>query len=267
MNILNQNAFIFLFLIFTIENIPAQEFEIIILDPGNSGVTTVNIADLNNDELPDIATFEGGKHAEGRQLFSWYQAPDWIKHEFYPDYYPGPFIGDSEFADVDKDGDLDLILPEDKHSGNLPLPANLYWFENPFIPTGKATTTWKKHFIDTNILNGMHLGDIDVAYLDDDDKIDVIVRHLGNNNELLLYFQDSPDDWQVVKLPDQPQREGLDVFDLDNDQIPDIVMNGYVLFGKVPRFGIYQQVIFDNNWMNKEAIFRLENQNPKKAVS
>jgi len=229
----------------------SQDFEITIPDPEIEGVTTVNIADLNNDNLPDIAAFEGGKHANGRQLFAWYEAPDWIRHEFAADFKPGPFTGDSEFADIDKDGDLDLILPEDKHSGNLPLPANVYWFENPYIPEGSASGSWKKHIIDSDIHNGMHLGDIDIAYLDKDDKIDVIVRHLGNRNELLLYFQDSPDEWQLVRLPDQPKREGLDVFDLDGDATADIVMNGYVLFGINPRQGVYRQVVFDRNWMNK----------------
>lgn len=53
-----------------------QDFKVIIPDPDIIGVTTVNIADLNNDQLPDIAAFEGGKHARGRQLFAWYEAPD-----------------------------------------------------------------------------------------------------------------------------------------------------------------------------------------------
>ena len=83
---------------------------------------------------------------------------------------------------MDNDGDQDLILPEDKHSGNLDLPASLYWFENPFIPTGDAALAWERHTIDTRIPDGLHLGDLDVAYLDGDDKIDVIVRHLGNGN-------------------------------------------------------------------------------------
>ncbi len=242
----------FIFLIsFTL--LYCQDFEISVLDPEIHGVTTVNIVDLNNDRLPDIAAFEGGKHANGRQLFAWYQAPGWIKHDFDPGFHPGPFIGDSEFADIDKDGDMDLILPEDKHSGNLPLPANLYWFENPFVPTGSATTVWKKHVIDSDIADGMHLGDVKAAFLDEDDKIDVVVRHLGNNNELLLCFQNSPDDWQVLKLPGLPRREGMNVADLDHDKIADIVLNGYVLFGEIPRKGVYQQVIFDKNWINKEG--------------
>jgi hypothetical protein len=149
-----------------------QDFRILIPDPGISGVTTVNVADLNNDRFPDIAAFEGGKHAAGRQLFAWYEAPGWIRHEFDPAFRPGPFTGDSEFADVDNDGNLDLILPED---------------------------------------------------------------------------------WQAVKLPDQPKREGLDLFDLDQDHVPDIVMNGYVLFANNPRNGDYQRIIFDRNWMDKEG--------------
>jgi hypothetical protein len=250
---LKPGAYVLMLLIVASVKMHGQDFKIIIPDPDIKGVTTVNLADLNNDQLPDIAAFEGGKHASGRQLFAWYEAPGWIRHEFNPDFKPGPFTGDSEFADVDNDGDLDLILPEDKHSGNLELPANLYWFENPFIPGGNATKTWKKHIIDTDIPNGLHLGDMDVAFLDGDKKIDVIVRHLGNENELLLYFQNSPDEWQAVKLPGQPKREGLDVFDLDKDNMPDIVMNGYVLFANNPRSGDYQTVIFDENWMNKKG--------------
>ena len=253
MAIIKHCAFALLFLITSSMELHGQDFKILIPDPEISGVTTVNIADLNNDWLPDIAGFEGGKHAQGRQLFAWYAAPDWTRHEFDPDFKPGPFTGDSEFADVDNDGDLDLILPEDKHSGNLELPANLYWFENPFIPTGNAATVWKKHAIDTDIADGFHLGDVEVAFLDGDDKIDVVVRHLGNNNELLLYFQNTPDDWHIVKLPNQPRREGLVLLDLDQDNIPDMVMNGYVLFANNPRNGDYQQVIFDKSWIGKEG--------------
>ena len=66
-------------------------------------------------------------------------------------------------------------------------------------------------------------------------------------------FKTRPDDWHTVKLPDQPKREGLDVFDLDHDNIADIVMNGYALFADDPRQGKYQQVVFDRNWMNKEG--------------
>jgi hypothetical protein len=166
MTIIKNGAFVLMLLVIASAKLHGQNFRIIIPDPDISGVTTVNIADLNNDQLPDIAAFEGGKHAQGRQLFAWFEAPDWIRHEFDPGFNPGPFTGDSEFADVDNDGDLDLILPEDKHSGNLELPANLYWFENPFIPVGDATQAWKKHEIDTHIPNGLHLGDMDVAFLD-----------------------------------------------------------------------------------------------------
>jgi hypothetical protein len=233
--------------------VSGQDFKILIPDQEISGVTTVNIADLDNDGLPDIAAFEGGKHARGRQTFHWYRAPRWEKLAFDPDFNPGPFTGDSEFADVDRDGDQDLILPVDKHSGDLDIPACLYWFENPVIPTGNAGLAWSRHTIDSHIPNGLHLGDLDVADLDGNDKIDVIVRHLGNNNEVLLYFQDSPDDWQAVKLPGLPEREGLDVFDLDNDNVPDLVMNGYVLFADNPRKGDYHKVVFDENWMNREG--------------
>ena len=56
-----------------------------------------------------------------------------------------------------------------------------------------------------------------------------------------------------MKLLNQPKREGLDVFDLDGDHVADIVMNGYALFGDDPRKGLYERVVFDDNWMNREG--------------
>ena len=96
MTVLKYFTVALLFLIFPSVILQGQDFKIIVPDPDISGVTTVNIADLNNDQLPDIAAFEGGKHAQGRQLFAWYEAPDWIRHEFNPGFNPGPFTGDSE---------------------------------------------------------------------------------------------------------------------------------------------------------------------------
>jgi len=69
----------------------------------------------------------------------------------------------------------------------------------------------------------------------------------------LLFFQDSPDEWTIVKQPGQPAREGLIVVDLDHDHFLDLVMNGYVLFANNPRQGDYQKVVFDENWINKEG--------------
>jgi hypothetical protein len=108
---LKHGALVLMILIIASVKLQGQDFKILIPDPYISGVTSVNIADLNNDQLPDIAGFEGGKHAQGRQLFAWYEAPGWTRHEFDPDFKPGPFTGDSEFADVDNDGDMDIVGP------------------------------------------------------------------------------------------------------------------------------------------------------------
>ena len=96
--------------------------------PGVSGATSVNIGDVNRDGLPEIAVFEGGKHNDGTRYFAWCDAPDWTRHDFHADK-PAIFIGDSEMADLNRDGWLDVVAPNSYFHGQA-----VWIFENLLNP-------------------------------------------------------------------------------------------------------------------------------------
>lgn len=187
-----------------------------------SGVTQTAIGDLNGDGLPDIGVFEGGKHAEGRKTFAWFEAPAWIRHEFDPSLQPGPFLGAAAFADIDRDGRLDVVVSSDLHSGGTPL-GSMYWFRNP---GGAATGVWARHTIAQDLGDTEHINDIAIADMDRDGRLDVVIRHLGATLKVRILFQDTPDSWTVRTLPVRA-REGLKVADIDRDGRLDIVLNGF----------------------------------------
>ena len=98
---------------------------------------------------------------------TWYEAPDWIKHENFRDGAEtnGPETDDnSEFAmDVNKDGRSDIVS-----SGWMRMKG-AFWYENP----GQKDLKWKAHrFHSARNMEGVLHGDMDG---DGDD--DVLVNH------------------------------------------------------------------------------------------
>jgi hypothetical protein len=205
---------------------------------GVRGVTAIKIGDLNKDGLPDIAVFEGGKHASGRQTFAWFEAPDWTRREFNTAYRPGPFLGDAALADVNQDGYLDVILPQDPHSGSG--TGYLFWYENP---RNGSTSSWPRRLIGS-WADAIHIGEVEVADMDSDGLLDVVIRHLGDDS-VRICFQNSPTSWTTRKLPVR-FREGLTLGDLDRDGRTDIILNGFWWAAPAsPRTQAYTEYIID----------------------
>jgi hypothetical protein len=116
---------------------------------GDFDVAYVRIADLNNDNLPDVVAFQ----QSGVIVWYDYVAPDWEQH-FIDSSLDG--INDLHIADIDGDDTLDVIT-----AGFT--SKDVVWFKGP---------TWSKHVIATNLAgpNGVYAAD-----MDGDNEPDVVV--------------------------------------------------------------------------------------------
>ena len=177
------------------------QFERVVIDAdGPQAIWLKTVGDLNGDGRPDLVA--GGYKGGG---LVWYENPTWKKHVIAAQ---GAFSTDGEVADVDGDGDKDLIVLTAKE---------LLWYENP---------GWTAHHIDDVVLH-----DIEVADLDGDGRVDIVGRDQGafsnhHGNLLHIYRQESPSSWKqrTVEIPDG---EGLVVADINRDKRPDVVIGRF----------------------------------------
>lgn len=198
------------------------------------GVSSLDAADIDGDGLVDVLALEGGRHAGDRLTFAWFESPDdpsmdaWVRHDLnQPDPFR-PFIGAAKLGDLDDDGDPDLIVSMDNHSGGT-RSAYLFAMINP-QPAGDVTGDWTIHTIASD-LDVHHINDMELADLDGDDRLDVIVRAL-TPNQLRIYFQDSPSAWTEKVIDSSPwgsTGEGFAVGNIDRAGELDISICGHWL--------------------------------------
>ncbi|MBN2088719.1 VCBS repeat-containing protein [candidate division KSB1 bacterium] len=227
------------------------------------GISSLDAGDIDGDSLVDVVIIEGGKHAGARKTFAWLKSPaniqdDWKKFEINPDAPLRAFLGAAKLADMDNDGDLDLIVSSDNHSGTV-MQAELYVFINP-MPKGKAADFWDWHKVIRNPLPYHHINDMEIADMDGDDKLDIIVRSL-EPNQIHLFFQDNISSYSQKSInTNLEQSEGLAVGDIDSDGLPDITFTGFWLKSPSnPRTETYLKLPIDSEY-NKV------NQNTKEAI-
>jgi len=226
------------------------------------GVSSLVAGDLNGDGRGDVVVIEGGKHAGGRNTFAWFAAPStiqgsWIRHEFGNDNQLRSFLGAAQLADMDNDGDLDLIVSSDNHSGGSK-QADLYVYVNP--GAGSATGSWSFNRVTPATLSLHHINDMEIADLDNDGKLDIVARSLSPN-QIHIFFQDSSTSYtQKIIDTDIAQSEGLAVGHIDADNLPDITFTGHWLKSpRNPRTQNYTRLNIDSDYKN-------QNQNTKESI-
>jgi hypothetical protein len=136
----------------------------------------IQAADLNGDGLRDVVMTV----SESAGKLAWFQAPSdpktgaWIQHVIDP----GPVTNAHavEAADIDRDGDPDIITSEYAGSGRLLIYAN-----------GGKAASWTRQVIGTPRLHNIRIADFGK-----DGDLDIVGAYAWEVNPIELWRNDSP---------------------------------------------------------------------------
>lgn len=153
------------------------------------------VGDIDGDGYPDIVA----RNELGSELpvIVWYRYPDWSRRVLgaAANYRSD----DLELADLDADGDLDLLLAIDE-------PGQVFWLENPG-PAGDPSAVWpNRHLIGRTPAGGGYVKDLEVQDFDGSGRLDIAAR---TNRQVYVFLQDQSAAWHETLSLAIPDHEGM----------------------------------------------------------
>jgi hypothetical protein len=189
-----------------------------LLVPSESDQQTASLVlDVDRDGLNDFVI--GGRKKAPSLV--WYRrvAVGWERYVL--DAERLPIEAGGAFHDIDRDGDLDIVMGEDA-SGN-----RIYWWENP-LPKGDPREPWRRFVIKDSGANKHH--DQIFGDFDGDGKAEFVFWNQGANR---LFLAEIPADpkataaWPFTSIFESAsESEGLAKADVDGDGVVDLIGGG-----------------------------------------
>jgi hypothetical protein len=189
--------------------------------PGESREQTASLLlDIDQDGILDIVI---GIRKSPPPSMVWYRLEGnaWVKYLI--DDTPLDIEAGGTFADIDGDGDLDIVMGGDYSSNRI------WWWENPY-PNFDPNTPWVRREIKNSGDNKHH--DQMFGDFDGDGQVELVFWNQGARTLFLAEIPPDPrstQPWEyfpIYSWNDGVEHEGLAQADIDGDGLVDIIGGG-----------------------------------------